>query len=180
MTSSPSLVLQTPRLTMRPWRLEDRGAFYSINSEPSVQRFLSPLTRVASDEMLTRIERHFAEHGWGFWALEERESRELIGMCGIAHVSLKGPLASDVELSWRISTGRQGRGLAREAAEASVWFGLNVLKLPRLVAWTVPANTASWGLMRRLGMREIGGFDHPSLPDGHRLKQHVLYEVTRC
>ena len=31
--------------------------------------------------------------------------------------------------------------------------------------------------MRRLGMRNLGGFDHPALPVGHLLRRHVLYWI---
>jgi hypothetical protein len=40
---------------------------------PGVRLCLLPLTREGSDDMLDRIDAHFARHGWGFWALEERD-----------------------------------------------------------------------------------------------------------
>jgi RimJ/RimL family protein N-acetyltransferase len=35
--------------------------------------------------------------------------------------------------------------------------------------------------MERIGMRrdEHGEFDHPSLPEGHPLRRHVLYRLRR-
>lgn len=174
----PLVVLETPRLRMRPWCADDRAPFWAINSEPEVERFLSHLTRSGSDQMLDRIDRHFSDHGWGFWALEEKQARQLIGLCGIAHLAWEAPFGKAVELSWRLSRSRQGQGFAREAAEASLGFGLRMLKLERLVAFTAPTNTASWGLMERLGMRKIGNFDYPLLPEGHPLRTQVLYEVT--
>lgn len=173
----PNVVLETSRLTMRPWRVDDQDAFYALNIEPEVQKFLSPLTRAGSDQLLERIGEQFAERGWGFWALQERDSGSLIGMCGIAPLTWEAPFGPAVELSWRLSQAWQGKGYAREAAEASVHFGLKLLKLDRLVAFTAPANTASWGLMERLGMQKIGNFDYPSLPKEHPLTTQVLYEI---
>jgi RimJ/RimL family protein N-acetyltransferase len=45
----------------------------------------------------------------------------------------------------------------------------------------MPANTASWGLMIRIGMTRVehGDFDHPALPPGHRLRRHLLYAIDR-
>lgn len=163
---------------MRAWRAEDREPFFALNREPVVQRYLSPLARSGSDAMLDRIDRHFAEHGWGFWALEERASGSLVGLCGIMHVAWDAPFGPAIELSWRLSTPWQGRGLAREAAEASIRYGFDSLGLDRIVAFAVPANAASWGLMERLGMRKIGTFDYPLLPQGHPLRAHVLYDIT--
>lgn len=129
--------------------------------------------------MLDRIDEHFNRHGWGFWAVEQRGGGRLIGLCGLKHVALDLPFAPAVEIGWRLTTDCQGKGYAREAAEACLVFGLEIMALERIVAFTTPANAASWGLMRRLGMREAGDFDHPGLPDGHPLKPHVLYSIDR-
>ncbi|QND52340.1 GNAT family N-acetyltransferase [Phyllobacterium sp. 628] len=169
---------ESSRLRLRPWRPEDRAPFFAINSEPAVQRYLMPLTRERSDAMLDRIDAHFAQNGWGFWALEERESRTLIGMCGLLHIPWQAFFTPAVEIGWRLSTSWQGKGLAREAAEAALTYGFQTLKLDRIVSFTTPANTPSWGLMERLGMRKIGEFNHPDLQDGHPLRAHVVYEIT--
>lgn len=168
--------LESERLILRPWRQEDRKPFAAINAEPDVVRYLNPLTDEQSHAMLDRIDRHFEDHGWGFWALEEKASGELIGMCGLNNVSSALPFAPAVEIGWRLSAFRHGAGLAREAAERCLDFAFNELKLDRIVAFTVPANSNSWGLMRRLGMSLIGEFNHPNFADGHPLYHHVLYE----
>ena len=51
--------------------------------------------------------------------------------------------------------------------------------LDEVVAFTVPANERSWRLMRRLGMRPDGLFEHPRLPEGHALRPHLLYRMRR-
>jgi RimJ/RimL family protein N-acetyltransferase len=170
------VTLTTSRLVMRPWRDADRDPFFAINSEPAVLRYLNPISREGSDGMIDRITAHFAEHGWGLWALEDRASSTLIGLCGLLTVDGTMPFAPAVEIGWRLSGPWQGKGLAREAAEAALAFGFDTLRLERIVSFTVPANTASWGLMERLGMTRVGAFDHPRLPEGHRLRSHLLYE----
>ncbi|HTO83288.1 MAG TPA: GNAT family N-acetyltransferase [Methylomirabilota bacterium] len=169
--------LESPRLRLRHWRPEDRAVFAAINDEPSVRRHLARLTRAGSDAMLDRIEAHFDRHGWGLWALEERADGRLIGLCGLEHIDWKAFFTPAVEIGWRLSTPWQGRGLAREAAETVLSFAFESLELRRVVSVTTPANTASWGLMRRLGMRTLGEFDHPSLPEGHPLRRQVAYEI---
>ena len=57
-------------------------------------------------------------------------------------------------------------------------FAFDCLRLNRVVSFTVPANTASWGLMERLGMQKLGEFDHPSLPEGHSPRRHAVYEIA--
>ena len=170
--------LQGPRVRLRRWRDEDRAPFAAINAEPAVGRYLPPLTREASDAMLDRIDTHFAQHGWGFWAVEERASGALVGLCGLAHVRFQAFFTPAIEIGWRLSTPWQRKGLAREAAEIALDFAFGRLGLSQVVSFTVPANTASWRLMERLGMRKIGEFDHPNVPEGDTLRRHLAYAVS--
>jgi len=170
--------IETPRLTLRPWRPEDRAPFAAINAEPAVQRHLMPITRESSDALLDRIDGHFAAQGFGMWAVELRETQALIGLCGLARVPWQAFFTPAVEIGWRLSTPWHGKGLAREAAEASLAAAFGPLALDRVVAFTVPANTASWGLMERLGMRRLGEFDHPKVPAGDPRHRHLVYEIV--
>ncbi len=170
--------LSSQRLRLRQWRAEDRAPLAAINAEPEVQRYLAPITRAGSDAMLDRIEAHFAEHGWGYWALEERRSGALIGLCGMMHVPFEAFFTPAVEIGWRLSSAWQGQGLAREAAQTVLDDAFGRLGLDRVVSFTVVSNSASWGLMERLGMRRIGEFDNPGLPATDPLRRNVVYEVT--
>lgn len=166
-------------MRLRPWREEDRAPFAAINAEPAVQRYLAPITREISAAMLERIDAHFASHGWGFWAVEHRDSAALIGLCGLAQVAWQAFFTPAVEIGWRLSTPFQGKGLAREAATLALDAAFGPIGLDRVVSFTVPANTASWRLMERLGMRHLGQFDHPRLPKGDPLRRHVVYVISR-
>ncbi|HEX6535210.1 MAG TPA: GNAT family N-acetyltransferase [Gemmatimonadaceae bacterium] len=59
--------------------------------------------------------------------------------------------------------------------------GFDRLALPEIVAFTVPENRRSRAVMERLGMRysPADDFDHPSFPEGHPLRGHVLYRIAR-
>ena len=169
--------LRTGRLRLRPWRLEDRAAFAALNAEPAMSRHLSPFSPEKSDAMLERIVAHFAQHGWGYWALEEPHGGEPVGLCGMMHVPFEEFFTPAVEISWRLSGNCQGKGLAREAAQAVLTFAFASLKLDRVVAYTVTGNVPSWGLMERLGMRKIGEIDNPEFTEGHPLRRNVVYEI---
>lgn len=129
--------------------------------------------------MIDRANAQFATTGWGRWALEDKASGLLIGHCGFMPVADNLPFAPGVEIGWRLSERWQGKGLAREAAEEAMRAGFDIFGFDPVFAYTTPANTASWGLMKRLGMRRVGPFDHPKLPEGHRLRSHLLYEKRR-
>ena len=70
---------------MRQWRDEDLEPFAALNADPVVmEHFPSTLTRAESDAFVERIRTRFAEHGYGLWALEVRETGEFIGFTGLA------------------------------------------------------------------------------------------------
>ena len=170
--------LETARLRLRHWRPQDRGPFFAINTEPEVLRYLPPVTRAGSDGMLDRYDAHFAKHGFGYWALEDKDSTALIGSCGLMHVPFEAFFTPAVEIGWRLSATWQGRGYATEAGRTVLNHAFGPLGLKRVVSFTAVQNLPSRRVMDRVGMRQIGEFDHPGLPESHALCRHVAYEIT--
>jgi RimJ/RimL family protein N-acetyltransferase len=174
------MVLDGPRIRLRPWREDDAPAFAALNADPQVMRhFAAPLSRAESDAMLARIRAHDARHGFCFWAAEQRGQARPIGFCGVQHAPFEARFTPAVEIGWRLSPPFWGQGLAWEAAELALDAAFGPLALDEIVAFTVPANRPSLGLMRRLGMRPDGAFEHPRLPEGHKLRSHLLYRLRR-
>jgi RimJ/RimL family protein N-acetyltransferase len=50
-----------------------------------------------------------------------------------------------------------------------------------IVSFTVEANRRSRAVMERIGMHRDPNddFDHPGMSEGHPLRRHVLYRLTR-
>src|SRR6185369_13401928 len=100
-----------------------------------------------------RTIRHFhdtwAEHSVGPWAVCDREAGKLLGHCGLRYL----PDFKGVEALWTLDPQCWGRGLASEAAAASLDFGFDQAGLKEIFAITLPTNLASRGVMENLGMR---------------------------
>jgi ribosomal-protein-alanine N-acetyltransferase len=174
------VTLNGPRLILRPWRDEDLAPLAAINGDPATMRyFQAPMTRAESDAWAARIRAHIEAKGWGFWAVEWPGVSPMVGVVGLLPVSFNAWFTPAVEVGWRIAPGFQRQGLAEEAARISLAFGFGRLNLPRIVAFTVPANEPSWRLMQKLGMAKLGEFEHPRLPEGHHYRPHILYGLTR-
>ena len=172
-------ILETPRLILRPWREEDLDPLFAINGDPdSMRHFLSVLTRPESDAWGRRMQSHIDAHGWGFWAVEERGGAPFVGVVGLMTIGWQARFTPAVEIGWRIAPAHRSRGFAAEAARRCLDFGFGTLGLAEIVAFTIAANTASWRLMERLGMRADGGFDHPRVPEGHPKRPHLLYRLA--
>jgi RimJ/RimL family protein N-acetyltransferase len=60
-----------------------------------------------------------------------------------------------------------------------VRYAFEEMGLEALVSFTVPGNVRSRRVMEKLGMTHdpADDFDHPSLPQGHPWRRHVLYRL---
>ena len=174
------MTLEGPRLRLRPWREADLAPLAALNADPAAMRhFAAPMTRAESDAWAGRLQAHIDAHGWGFWCVERRAAPGCIGAVGLMHIPWQAEFTPAVEIGWRIARAQQRRGFAEEAARLALAAGFGPIGLAEVVAFTVPANEPSWRLMQRLGMRPDGGFAHPRLPQGHPLRPHLLYSLTR-
>jgi ribosomal-protein-alanine N-acetyltransferase len=131
--------------------------------------------------VVERIRAHFAEHGFGLWAVEVAEDGALAGFVGLQVPHFEAAFTPCVEVGWRLGRAHWGRGYATEAARAALDHGFGPAGLREIVSFTVPANRRSRAVMERLGMVRdpADDFDHRSLPEGHRLRRHVLYRIRR-
>ena len=180
MSSAPEL--RTERLLLRRWLLSDRAPFAALNTDPQVIEFLSgSASQAESDERAARIDADFDLHGFGLWAVEIRDVAPFIGFIGLAVPRFELSFTPCVEIGWRLSADHWGRGYATEGARAALAFGFDVVGLPEIVSYTVPANLRSRRVMERIGMHRdpAEDFDHPLLPAGHSLRRHVLYRISR-
>ena len=160
--------LRTERLLLRRWGEADRAPFAALNADPVVMaHFPATLTRVESDAMVDRIEAHFAEYGYGLWAVEV--DGRLAGFTGLAWQQGL-PFSPALEVGWRLAAECWGKGYATEAARAALDVGLR--HAPSIVSVTALANERSQRVMERLGLRREGEFDHPRSPE-----RHVLYRT---
>jgi RimJ/RimL family protein N-acetyltransferase len=176
-----SVELATARLLMRRWHPADGDPFAALNADALVmEHFPAPLDRRASDGLIRRIDAHFEEHGYGFWALELRASGELIGFTGLQVVSFQAHFTPAVEVGWRLARAHWQRGYATEAARAALSFGFGRAGLEQIVSFTSVANERSRAVMRRIGMSrdEREDFDHPQLAASSPLRRHVLYRIS--
>jgi RimJ/RimL family protein N-acetyltransferase len=178
----PPEEIYTARLKLRAWRDADLPAFAALNADPLVMaHFPNALDRAESDALAERIRQHFAEYGFGLWAVEAAEDASFAGFVGLAHTRFSAHFTPCIDLGWRLAREHWGKGYAREAARAAIDVGFDYLGLQEIVAFTVPDNVRSRRVMDALGMRRdtAGDFDHPHVPKGHPLRRHVLYRLLR-
>lgn len=172
------MLIQTPRLMLRPWKETDIPAFRELNADPDVMRhFPSVLTSEESDALAESIQTRTRNQGFGLLALEIPGVTGFAGFVGLNVPSFDSSL---VEIGWRLHKNCWGHGFATEAAAAALEVGFSRLGMKSVCSFTAVMNTPSERVMQRLGMEHHPekDFNHPALPLDHRLSRHIFYLMT--
>jgi RimJ/RimL family protein N-acetyltransferase len=174
-------MIETPRLTLRPWTRDDVVEIERITNTEAVMAHMGGVA--APDAFVAMVERILLcqrEHGFSFWIVQRREDGALLGFCGFKRGTV-GPILGEMEVGWRLRQDAWGQGYAREAAQACLDWAWRNLDCERIFAITVTGNISSWGLMQRLGMTRRADLDfaHPNYPPEHPLAPHITYEIAR-
>ncbi|AHI00097.1 GNAT family protein [Kutzneria viridogrisea] len=157
--------IETERLLLRAFTEDDFEGLRAVQSDPEVTRYLyyEPRSEQEVREALRlRILRTSlepasgeAEHAVVEHAVVLRETGELIGDVQVALVSAEHRTG---EIGFVFHPAHHGRGYAGEAARAVLRSGFHDHGLHRIIGRCDARNTASSGLMERLGMRREAHF----------------------
>jgi ribosomal-protein-alanine N-acetyltransferase len=143
--------IETARLLLRPFDDADLEDYTRhIFADADVMRYLPKrdlAPRERAERVITAFVDHWAQRGYGVWAVADKLTGELIGHCGLGYVQE----ADEVEILYALRQSHWGQGIATEAARASVHFAFETADLARLVAFAVPENIASRRVMEHLG-----------------------------
>jgi RimJ/RimL family protein N-acetyltransferase len=163
-------------VSLRSWLDSDFDPYFEMNSDPEVMRhFPSVLTKQEALESFRRIRSNIETQGWGVWAVDV--DGVFAGFTGLMVPRFDAPCLPCTEILWRFRREYWGRGVAYAAALKALAYGFTELRLHEIVAFTAASNLRSIRLMERLAFtRDLDGdFEHPFVPIGNPLRQHVLY-----
>lgn len=175
------MVAETKRLILREWDEPDARAFYDAMNTPAVMRNLGGVQSFedwnAGFERLRSYQRDF---GHTFWIVEDKTSAEILGFCGMKRVNSPGAsqaLTGMPEIGWRLRESAWGKGIAKEAAIATLDLAFGRFGFDRVIAMTIPANRESFGLMLRLGMKRCEDLDFTDTRFGPETNPQIVYGI---
>ncbi|MGH7358911.1 MAG: GNAT family N-acetyltransferase [Candidatus Rokuibacteriota bacterium] len=172
------IVLRTARLRLRPFTEADGPVHLALYQDPEVTRqlgggpFVDDQIAARSRRAVEKFVRHWAEKGYGVFAVEDLATGRFLGQCGLNTIDELG----EIEVLYALERAAWGRGLATEAARAALTHGFDEAGLPRVIAVTRPEHTRSRHVLEKLGMRYerdvdvfgIHGVLYALTPDGFR------------
>jgi RimJ/RimL family protein N-acetyltransferase len=149
------ITLETDRLCLRGLQDDDLDDLAALDADPEVMRYIgdgSVRDRRQSTEALQKMLRHWEKHGFGLFAVEVRETGELIGWTGLAVPASFLEVMPAVEIGWRLSRRSWGHGYATEAAATALRFGFDECDLDRIISIRHVDNTRSARVIDKLGL----------------------------
>lgn len=155
-----AVFLETERLVLRHFTMDDVDAVVALDSDPLVRRFVEDGETVGRAAAAGLIEHSFdlylRSEVFGFWAATEKPAGTFIGWF---HLRPRDDESSgEPELGYRLVSSAWGRGYATEGSRALVDRAFESPGVQRVVAETMAVHTASRRVMEKCGMRLVRTF----------------------
>ena len=148
--SNSNLFIETERLLIRPFKMEDIEPSYIMNLDAEVSKYTGDGGVVSKEEIERRIVENvfgdYEKHGFGRLAVELKEENKFIGFTGLKYLEDM----AEVDLGYRFMKEYWGKGIATESAQACVDLGFNTLGLERMIAMVLPENKGSIRVLEKL------------------------------
>lgn len=153
------ILIETARLQMREFTLDDLDAVYAFATCEQVSKFTGDSGAVKTKQDAAAIIKdvwmaEYERYGYGRYALIFKETQKVIGFCGVKFE--KRLQATDI--GYRLLPEYWGQGLASEAVAATMEYARDKLKLDRIVADAVEDNIASNKILKKLDFSQIDSY----------------------
>ena len=157
--------LETARLLLRGFTLDDLDAFNVLGTNPEIIRYVGnqPFASldVARQTLIAAPLKDYATYGYGRLACVWKQSGSVIGFCGPKFL----PETAEVDLGYRFMPSFWGMGLATESSLAVIDYARDQLRLHDLVGWVHPENVASARVLTKVGFSFARRTTIASIPD---------------
>lgn len=172
-------LFKSERLGFRNWSDNDLEEFAKINADLKVmEHFPKPLTKNETADFITRLKVHFDKNGYNYFATEILNTGELIGFIGLAYQDYNTKFTPATDIGWRLKPSAWGQGYATEGAKKCLEFAFKNLQLEKVISVFTEKNTKSENIMKKIGMKKIGAFNHPKLKDYPEYERCICYQIT--
>ena len=153
-------ILETERLLLREYVIEDFDALYEILSdEETMRHYPAPFDADRVRRWITWNLDNYEKYGFGLWAVVLKETGELIGDCGVTMQNIDGELLP--EIGYHIHKKYWHRGFAKEAARAvRDWVFANT-EYDEIYSYMKYTNVASYSTALANGMKKVKEYPDP-------------------
>jgi RimJ/RimL family protein N-acetyltransferase len=144
-------IIETNRLILREFNLDDSDFILKLLNTPKWIKFIGDRgiksKKDAEKYLINGPIKSYRENGFGLWVVILKNSLIPVGMCGI----LKREFLDDHDIGFAMLPEYENNGYGYEAANATLGFAKENLKLSRIVGFTLHYNNHSINLLNKLG-----------------------------
>ncbi len=147
--------LETERLRLRMLEERDLDALAEMFSDPETMRYLGEgkvFNRNETWRSISSTLGHWLLRGYGMWAVDSKESGELVGRVGF----LDAEGWPGFELGWIVAKPHWGKGYAFEAAKVAYDYAIGPLQRDRVISLIRLGNDRSVRVAQKLGFVRDG------------------------
>ena len=144
-------ILETNRLLLREFELNDKHSFFELNEDNDVIKYTGDkaFDSVQLAGKFLKTYTHYQQYGYGRWAVILKDDNTFAGWCGLKFT----PATNEVDLGYRFFKKYWNKGYATEAAIACIHYGFNQLQLKKIIGRVVNENVASIKVLINAGMK---------------------------
>jgi len=173
-------IFKSERLGFRNWEDGDFEEFAQLNADEDVmEHFPNTLSKKEVFEFIGKLKSHLDQNGFTYYATEILETKEFIGMIGLALQEYETAFTPAIDIGWRLKRKAWGKGYATEGADRCLEYAFDELGIDKVISVCTIHNTKSENVMKKIGMTKMGAFDHPEMNDYPEYKKHVWYEIRK-
>ena len=149
--------IETPRLLLRPFIIEDAHAMFELDSDPRVVRYVGNKPVKSLDETRKIMKHVFAQYernGIGRMTVVLKDTNEIMGWSGLKledNNTYNGQI-NFYDLGYRFMPRFWRKGYGFESAQASLDWGFNVLKLKKISGFVQQGNIGSRRILEKVGL----------------------------
>ena len=154
---------ETERLLLRKILPTDVEGMYKLDSDAEVHKYLGNEPVAYKEQtviIIKHIRQQYIDHGIGRWAIIDKQTNEFIGWTGLKFITEKtNNHINYFDLGYRLIKKHWGKGIATEAAFASLQYAFKELNANEIYAIAECENINSNKLLKKVGLKYIEKFD---------------------
>ena len=146
-------IIETERLILRPFNMDDAEAVYEFNSNTEVIKY-------TGGELLNSLERakeiindvwysDYEKYGYGRYAVVHKADNKVIGFSGLKYL----PEFDETDIGYRFLPEYWGKGIGTEASKPFIKYGFEDLRLKRIIGIAMPENIGSCKILEKIGLK---------------------------
>ena len=145
------IILETDRLLLREMNIDDFDALYKVLADRDImQHYPYTFDEKRVSDWIERNMNRYRDNGFGLWAVCLKDTREMIGDCGLTLQNIEGEMLP--EIGYHIRADHQRKGYAKEAAAAVRDWAFTNTDYPAIFSYCKNTNVGSYKTAESIGM----------------------------